>query len=78
MPFKSVKIRKKSGSQFIPLPPGMEIDDDKVYIKKIGTTLYVVPFHNPWDSLIESTGMFTKDFMDERVQPASDERELFE
>ncbi|MEX2605502.1 MAG: hypothetical protein WD361_14925 [Gracilimonas sp.] len=56
----------------------MKIEDDKVYLKKIGDSLYVIPFHNPWDSLIESTNQFSEDFMEEREQPAQPSRASFE
>jgi virulence-associated protein VagC len=51
------------------------MDDDKVYIKKSGGVLYLIPYHKPWESLIEAAGMFTEDFMDERSQPKPESRE---
>lgn len=78
MSFQSVKIEKKSGSQIIQIPEGLKIEDDKVYLKKVGNPIYVIPFHNPWDSLIQSTELFTNDFLDERDQPTVQERDLFE
>lgn len=77
MSFQTVKIKNQSGSQLIKIPENMKIDDDKVYLKKIGNSLYVIPFHNPWDSLIESTGQFTEDYLEEREQPEQQSRELF-
>ncbi|TVQ90910.1 MAG: AbrB/MazE/SpoVT family DNA-binding domain-containing protein [Bacteroidetes bacterium] len=53
----------------------MRINDDKVYIKKVGNTLYVIPYHNPWQNLFESLEFFTSDFMDERNQPDKQNRE---
>jgi len=78
MPFETVKIKNKSGSQIIQIPEGLKIEDNKVYLKKVGNSIYVIPFHNPWDSLIQSTGLFTNDYLDERNQPAVQERDLFE
>lgn len=78
MPFETVKIKKKSGAQVIQIPEGLRIEDDKVYLKKVGNSIYVIPFHNPWESLIQSTELFTKDFLDERDQPGLQDRELFE
>jgi len=66
MPFETVKIKKISGVQTIQIPEGFRIEDDKVYLKKVGNSIYVIPFHNPWDSLIHSTELFSKDFLDER------------
>jgi len=78
MPFETVKIKNKSGSQIIQIPEGLKIEDNKVYLKKVGNSIYVIPFHNPWDSLIQSTGLFTNDYLDERNQPTVQERDLFE
>jgi len=78
MPFETVKIKKKSGAQVIQIPESLRIEDNKVYLKKVGNSIYVIPFHNPWESLIQSTELFTKDFLDERDQPGVQERELFE
>lgn len=78
MSFQAVKIKNRSGSQTIKIPENMKIEDDKVYLKKIGDSLYVIPFHHPWDSLIESTDQFTDDFMEERIQPEQPSRISFE
>ena len=78
MSFETVKIKKKSGAQIIQIPEGLKIEDDKVYLKKVGNSIYVIPFHNPWESLINSTELFTKDFLDERGQPNVQKRDLFE
>ncbi len=78
MSFETVKIKKKSGAQTIQIPAAFKIEDDKVYLKKVGNTIYVIPFHNPWESLIQSTELFTNDFLDERDQPEIQERDLFE
>ena len=56
----------------------MHIDDDKVYLKKVGNALYIIPYHKPWQNLFESLDSFTSDFMDERDQPQDQKRELFD
>ncbi len=78
MSFQAVKIKKQAGSQLIRIPDQMKIEDDKVYLKKIGNSIYVIPYHNPWDSLVDSTKDFTDDFMSERNQPEQQERERLE
>lgn len=78
MSFETVKIKKKSGAQIIQIPESLTIDDDKVYLKRVGNSIYVIPFHNPWESLIHSTEMFTKDYLDKRDQPNVQDRDLFE
>jgi antitoxin VapB len=78
MSFETVKIKKKSGSQTITLPDSLRIDDDKVYLKKVGNSIHVIPFHHPWGSLIQSVDHFTDDYLEERSEPGIQERELFE
>ena len=72
---KTIIVKKEKGR--INIPEDMEIDDDKVYLKKIGNTLYVIPFHDPWQSLIESVNDFSDDYLAERYQPDTDTREVF-
>ncbi len=73
-----IDIKTVEGRQEILLPLDMRINDNKVYIKKVGETLYVIPYHNPWQSLIDGINSFTDDFMNVRTQPNSDTRETFD
>ncbi len=75
MPFETINIRKNKTGQAIRIPKQMEIDDDKVIVKKIGNAIYIIPFHNPWQNLIESLDSFTPDFMDNRKQPIDQNRD---
>jgi len=74
MPFETVDIKDISGEQVIKIPDKFKIDDDKVYLKKTGNTLYLIPYHNPWQVLFDSLEEFTDDFMDEKGQPAHQKR----
>ena len=78
MAFESVDIQHISGSQSIHIPESLKIDDDKVYLRKIGGVIYIIPFHNPWQSLLDSVDAFSEDFMQDRSQPTSQDRDLFE
>ena len=75
MGIETIGIKNTKGAQDIRIPNKMRIDDDKVYLKKVGNTLYVIPYHSPWQNLIDSTDSFTSDFMDEREQPEQQQRE---
>jgi antitoxin VapB len=75
MGFKTISIENKEGAQGIQIPEEMRIDDDKVYLKQVGNSLYIIPYHQPWQNLIDSLGSFTDDFMDDREQAASQGRE---
>lgn len=79
MGFETINIKSnKKGIQAIRIPKRMKIDDDKVYLKQVGNSLYIIPFHNPWQNLIESLDSFTSDFMDDRKQPDNQHRESFD
>jgi antitoxin VapB len=68
MSFETITIQDISGSQTIKIPDNLKIDDDKVYLKKVGDILYIIPFHNPWQGMLDSVNEFTEDFMDDRQQ----------
>lgn len=44
-------------------------DDEKVYLKKFGNTIYVIPYLNPWQCMIDSLNEFSENFMDDYKQP---------
>ena len=69
MAFEPIDIQDISGSQMIKIPDNFKINDDKVYLKKVGDTLYIIPFHNPWQSMVDSVNEFSEDFMNDRHQP---------
>ena len=75
MSIETINIKNKKGEQAIRIPKKMRINDDKVYVKKLGNTLYIIPFHNPWQNLIEGIESFTQDFMDDRKQNFQQNRE---
>lgn len=75
MPFDTIEIQDKPGFQSIKIPDNFKINDNKVYLKKVGNALYLIPFHNPWQSLYDSVNEFTDDFMNEREQPGLQIRE---
>ena len=78
MGIETIDIKNNKGVQAIRIPKKMRINDNKVYLKKVGNTLYIIPYHDPWRNLIESTDSFTSDFMNERKQPDQQKRESFD
>ncbi len=71
----TIDIKKEAGVQAIELPEQFNIDDDKVYLKKTGNIISVIPFHNAWQNLFQSIDDFSPDFMEERNQPPDQHRE---
>jgi len=78
MAFRTISIKNKKGVQDIQIPEEMRIDDDKVYLKKVGNSLYIIPYHKPWQNLLDSLDSFTSDFMNEREQPKNQNRDFFD
>lgn len=75
MPFKEIDLKDQSGAQVIEIPDSFKIDDNKAYLKKVGNSIYVIPYHNPWESLVNSVNEFTEDYMVNRDQPTQQSRE---
>ena len=75
MKYEAIEIKNKKGFQDIRIPKNLKIDDDKVYLKKVGNALHIIPYHNPWQNLIESLDLFSSDFMNNREQPDNQTRE---
>ena len=78
MKFETIDINENKGFQAIRIPDKLKINDSKVYLKKVGNSIYIIPFHDPWNNLIESLNEFTTDFMTERNQPDNQKRESFD
>jgi antitoxin VapB len=75
----TAKLFKNGRSQAVRLPKGYRFAGDKVFIRKIGEVVLLIPEDNPWQPLFESLELFTDDFMVEREQPPAQTREgLFE
>jgi antitoxin VapB len=69
------EILKDGQNQVVKLPEEFNIDDDKVYVNKIGNAVVLLPFHDPWRPLFDSLDKFSDDFMEERKQPKEQSRE---
>jgi antitoxin VapB len=64
-------------SQAVRLPKAVAFPDDvhQVDILKIGRTRVIVPQGKRWDDLFQNRPHASEDFMIERGQPATEERE---
>jgi antitoxin VapB len=58
-----------SAGQTIRLPEGYRFPGSKVYLKRVGSTVVLIPENAEWQSMFDSLDMFTPDFMSERDQP---------
>lgn len=71
----TAKLFKNGRSQAVRLPKEYRFEGDRVYIKRVGNTVVLIPYHEPWQSLIDSLEQFSDDFMVEREQPEQQTRE---
>ena len=78
MKVQEADIQNIAGTQAIQLPEAFRINDNKVYLKKAGNVIYIIPFHNPWQSFFDSFTQFTDDYLQEREQPYEQSRESFD
>ncbi|MBW3623395.1 MAG: antitoxin [Armatimonadetes bacterium] len=73
------KLFRNGQSQAVRLPKEFRFEGDRVYIKRAGNAVILLPYQEPWRSLFESLDQFTDDFMEYRNQPEAQPREsLFE
>ena len=75
----TAKIFQNGQSQAIRLPKEYRFRGTKVYVKRMGNAVVLLPEHDSWQPLVDSLSMFSDDFMAERNQPPPQVREdLFE
>jgi antitoxin VapB len=72
---ETAKLFQNGKSQAVRLPKGFRFGSDRVYIKKIGNAVVLLPYQTPWSTLLESLALFSADFMNDRDQPSTQNRE---
>lgn len=74
----TAKVFKSGNSQAIRIPKEFSIDENELYIQKIGKSLILSSKDDPWQAFEESVDRFSDDvFETGREQPEQQERELF-
>ncbi len=63
-----VDLKTFNEFQLFKIPIHLKINDTKVFIKKIGNGILLIPYHDPWQSFFNFCGNFSDDFMNEREQ----------
>jgi len=72
---RTAKLFQNGQSQAVRLPKEFRFSGDRVFIKKMGNTVVLIPYQAPWQSLFDSLDRFSDDFMDSREQPEEQIRE---
>jgi antitoxin VapB len=71
----TAKLFQNGKSQAVRLPKEYRFGGSTVYIKRIGNVVVLIPEEDSWRALVDSLPLFSADFMEERSQPASQQRE---
>ena len=72
---RTARLFKNGGSQAVRLPKEFRFEGSRVFIKKVGDAVVLLPRQGSWQMLFDSLEQFTDDFMENRDQPALQERE---
>jgi antitoxin VapB len=72
---KTAKLFKNGQSQAVRLPKEFRFKGTKVYIKKMGNAVMLIPYQDSWQPLFDSLNEFSDDFMEDRTQPEEQIRE---
>ena len=76
---RTAKLFENGHSQAVRLPQEFRFTGRQVFIKKVGNSVVLIPYQEPWQTLFDSLDRFSDDFMQERCQPDQQQREgLFE
>lgn len=76
---ETAKLFRNGQSQAVRLPKSFRFEGEQVFIKRVGNAVVLIPYQDSWETLFESLDQFSDDFMQERDQPALQDREsLFE
>ena len=70
----TAKLFTNGRSQAVRLPKECRFTGKDVYVRKLKGLVILVPKEAAWQSLIDSLDHFSSDFLDEREQPAEEER----
>lgn len=72
---ETAKLFKNGRSQAVRLPKEFRFDGDSVFIRRIGDAVILLPQNYGWDSMFASLEQFSPDFMNNRNQPETGQRE---
>lgn len=72
---ETARLFRNGQSQAVRLPKEFRFQGDRVFIKRVGNAVVLIPYQEPWETLYESLDLFSDDFMEDREQPAQQQRE---
>jgi antitoxin VapB len=72
---RTAKLFKNGRSQAVRLPKEFRFVGTKVFIKRVGNMVVLIPEQGSWQTLFDSLEQFSDDFMETRNQPEQQVRE---
>ena len=72
---ETAKLFQNGKSQAVRLPKEFRFGSDRVYIKRVGNAVVLLPYQTAWETMLDSLALFSDDFMNERIQPPAQSRE---
>jgi antitoxin VapB len=72
---EQARLFTSGNSQAVRLPKNYRFKGDRVYIKRMGNAIVLLPRDDPWQPLREALDLFSADYMVERAQPTQQVRE---
>lgn len=71
---KTTTLFKNGQSQAVRIPKEFRMKGRKVYIKRSGDAVVLLPVKNSWQPLLESLDQFSDDLVIERNQPKEQQK----
>ncbi len=75
---RTATLFQNGRSQAVRLPKEYRFSGDRVFVKKVGNSVLLIPYQESWQSLFDSLNQFSDDFMDTREQPEQSRESIFE
>ncbi len=72
---KTAKLFRNGRSQAVRLPREFRFEGDRVFVKKAGNAVVLLPTVRSWEAWFESLTKFPDDFMAKREQPKQQKRQ---
>ena len=73
----TAKLFKNGRSQAVRLPKEFRFEGEEVFLKRVGNAVLLIPYREPWQTLVNSLSQFSDDFLETRDQPEQEMREGF-
>ncbi len=72
---ETTRLFYSGNSQAVRLPKEFRFSEDRVYIKRLGNAVVLLPCGDPWRALLDGIHLFSDDFMLARTQGEVEDRE---